>query len=64
VPGESAFAGRIANASHVAASMAAQAGTTWRQDQRIEAVSSTLSPLAGWSLAMPVRFGAVTLLSR
>jgi hypothetical protein len=62
--GGSAFAGTSpALNSQSAADVAAQARTTWRQDQRIEAVSSVLSPLTGWSLAKPGRFGR-PLLSR
>lgn len=60
-PGESAPVGPAVDANHAAVNnMAAAlmlARTTVRRGQRIDAVSSTLSPLAGWSLAQPVWFG-------
>ena len=59
VPGEFRARRGIANASHAAANTAAALKRAMvRQDQRIEAVSSALSPLAGWSLAKSARFGA------
>src|SRR5688572_19499623 len=54
----SAAAGLAASANHAAAKTDSPSTTIWRHGQRIEAVSSTLSPLAGWSLAKPARFGA------